>query len=106
MYPQYNGFNQQIIKVNGENGARMYQLPPNSSTLLLDETCPKVFLIQTDGAGYKTITAYKIEPFVPEPEPDLTDILQRLTRLEECYGKSHTSNDIQTKRDQQNFKKS
>lgn len=106
MYPQYNGFNQQIIKVNGENGARMYQLPPNSSALLLDETNPRIYLIQTDGAGYKTINPYKIEPFASEPEPNLTDILQRLTKLEERYGKSNTSNDSQTKRDQQNFKKS
>jgi len=107
MFTQYNGFNtQQIIKVHGENGARMYQLPPNSSALLLDETCPLIYLVQTDGAGYKTVNAYKIEPFVPEPEPDLEDIIQRLTRLEKKYGESHNSNDTQTKRDQQNFKKS
>ena len=106
MYQSYGFGNQQIIKVNGENGARMYQLPPNSSALLLDETSPKVFLIQSDGAGYKTVNAYKIEPYVPAPEPDLMDILQRLERLEEGYGKSHITNDSQAKRDQQNFKKS
>lgn len=106
MFQQYNGFNQQIIKVNGENGARMYQLPPNSSALLLDETSPKVFLIQTDGAGYKTVNAYTIEPYVPVPEPDLMDIMQRLERLEESYGKSRVRDDSQTKRDQQNIKRS
>ena len=34
MQPQIRS---EIVKVNGENGARAYQLAPNSSTLLLDE---------------------------------------------------------------------
>lgn len=28
----------QVVKVNGYNGANAYQLPPNASALLLDET--------------------------------------------------------------------
>lgn len=105
MFQQYSGFNQQIIKVSGEKDAAMYQLPPNSSALLLDQTSPKVFLVQTDFSGHRTMTAYKIEPYVPEPEPDLMDIMKRLERLEESYGKSRITNDTQAKRDQQNFKK-
>ena len=31
----------EIVKVNGENGARAYQLAPNSSALLLDESAPR-----------------------------------------------------------------
>lgn len=106
MYQQYNGFNQQIIKVNGENGANAFSLPPNSSALLLDSTNPRVYLVQTDGAGYKTITAYKIEPYVPEPQPDIMDILARLKKLEESYGKSGFTNDSSSKRNQSNFEKS
>ena len=34
MQPQVRS---EIVKVNGENGARAYQLAPNSSALLLDE---------------------------------------------------------------------
>lgn len=81
MYPYYQ--NQQIVKVNGANGAQAFQMMPNSSALLLDESAPIVWLVQTDGAGYKTTTPYKIEPYKPEPEPDLNDILQRLKKLEE-----------------------
>ena len=89
-YPYFNS-NQQIIRVNGENGARAMQMSANSSALLLDETEPIVWLAQTDGAGYKTVTPYKIEPFVPETPPDFKDILERLTRLEERINESDTA---------------
>lgn len=91
----YNPY-QQIVRVNGENGAKMYQMMPNCSALLLDETSPIVWLAQTDGAGYKTVTPYKIEPFTPEPAPDLKSIMDRLTRLETIINESHiTSSDEQ-----------
>lgn len=74
---------QQVIRVNGEQGARAFQMMPNSSVLLLDETAPLVWLKQTDGAGYPTVTAFKIEPYVPQPQPDLNTLMQRLAQLEE-----------------------
>lgn len=73
----------QIIRVNGENGARALQMAPNSSALLLDETAPIVWLKQTDGAGYPTLTPYKIEPYQPEPQPDYQGLAARIKRLEE-----------------------
>ena len=80
-----------ISRVNGENGARAYQLPPGSETLVLDETAPIVWLIQTDDAGYKTVTPYDVSPHVVEPEPTskefetrLDSIDQRLKKLEEA----------------------
>ena len=89
---------QQIIKVNGENGARAYQMMPNSSVLLLDENNPIVWLAQTDGAGYKTVTPYSITPYAPPEAPDFNNISDRLKRLEDViYGKSDiTSNDGKT----------
>ena len=94
MYNPYQPYNnQQIIKVNGINGANAYQLLPNSSTLLLDETAPRLFLAQTDGAGYKTISAYKLEPYVEEKEPDIKELLDRIQKLEDkVNAKSNTSN--------------
>jgi len=92
-YQPYMGNNQQIIKVNGINGANAYQLMPNSSALLLDESAPRLFLAQTDGAGYKTISAYKLEPYVEEKQPDLKELLERINKLEEVtYAKSNSSN--------------
>ena len=87
------GNNQQVIKVNGINGANAYQLMPNSSCLLLDESAPRLFLAQTDGAGYKTISAYKLEPYVEEKQPNISELVDRITKIEETvYAKSNTTN--------------
>lgn len=72
----------EIIRVNGEGGARAYQMPPSSNALLLDEANPLVWLVQTDGAGYKTVTPYTITPYQAAPAPDLGTLEQRITRLE------------------------
>jgi hypothetical protein len=72
----------EIIRVNGEGGARAYQMPPSSNALLLDEANPLVWLVQTDGAGYKTVTPYTITPYQAAPAPDLGTLEQRISRLE------------------------
>lgn len=95
MYNPYQPYttSNQIVKVNGMNGAQAYNLMPNSSILLLDETAPRLFLKQTDGAGYPTISAYKLEPYVEEKQPELSDIVSRIEKLEETINaKSNTSN--------------
>lgn len=87
------GYGQQIVQVNGENGARAYQMPPNSNALLLDSTDPLVWLVSTDGAGYKTVQPFKIEPYTP-PEPvNLNDIMNRLVSLEEKLNESNITTD-------------
>lgn len=84
--------NQQVIQVNGENGAKAYQMPPNSSTLLLDETAPIVWLVRTDGAGYKSLTPYKIEPYQQEPELDMKQLNDRISKLEEMVRNEKSNN--------------
>ena len=74
---------QEITKVNGANGARAFQMAPNSSAILLDESAPIVWLVQTDGAGYKTEVPYSITPYQAKSVPDLNDLNERITRLEE-----------------------
>ena len=74
---------QEITKVNGENGARAFYLPPNSSVLLLDESQPIVWLKMTDGAGYPTITPYAITPYQAEPKPDFSSLEMRIKKLED-----------------------
>lgn len=82
---------QEIIRVNGENGAKAYQMPPNSSALLLDETQPLIWLKQTDGAGYPTVTAYKIEPYTPEATAAVSsDLERRVKKLEEIINESYS----------------
>lgn len=90
---------QEVVRVSGRNGAEAYQMPSNSSILLLDETAPIIWLKTTDGAGYPTLTPYKIEPYV-EKKIDTNDMFKalekRILKLEEAMnnnnGKSNTSN--------------
>lgn len=82
---------QEIAKVNGENGARAYQLAPNSSALLLDEVNPIVYLKVTDSGGYPSITAYSITPYKQEPTVDVKTLEERITRLEGLFNESHSA---------------
>ena len=80
---------QEIIRVNGRNGAMSIQMAPSSSVLVLDETAPLVWLCQTDGAGYLTVTPFDIAPHQEAPQVSVNDLSARLARLEEIvYGKS------------------
>lgn len=83
----------EIIRVNGENGAKAYQMPPSSSVLLLDETAPIVWLAQTDGAGYKTMTPYTITPYQAAPEPDYRSLDDRIKRLEDIINGQKSDSD-------------
>ena len=74
---------QQVVRVNGENGARAFQMGPNSSALLLDESGLMIWAVTSDGAGYKTVQAYDIAPHQVQPAPDYADIESRIKRLEE-----------------------
>lgn len=73
----------QVVRVNGENGARAYQIGANSSALLLDESGLMVWLVTSDGAGYKTVSAYDITPHQAAPAPDFSSLEGRIKRLEE-----------------------
>ena len=79
IFPQYS--KQEVIRVNGKNGAETYQLPPNSSILLLDESAPLVWLKTTDGAGYATVTAYDIAPHQEEVPVDTKLLENRIIKL-------------------------
>jgi len=82
----------EVVRVSGEKGASAYQMPPNSSALLLDEAEPIVWLKVTDGAGYPTITPYKITPYVEEkPEDTLAAMDKRIKRLEDMLSEPDTA---------------
>lgn len=78
----------QVVRVNGENGARAFQIGPNSSALLLDESGLLVWLVTSDGAGYKSISAYDITPHQAAPAPDYGSLESRIQRLEEIVNGS------------------
>src|SRR5690606_5947885 len=85
----------EIIKVSGEPGAKAYQMAPNSSILLLDETAPLVWLKTTDGAGYPTITPYSIAPYKAEPPVDVKSLEQRIARLEGLINEQSNSGKLE-----------
>ena len=73
----------QVVRVNGENGARAYQIGANSSALLLDDSGLLVWLVTSDGAGYKTVSAYDITPHQAAPAIDYSSLESRIQKLEE-----------------------
>lgn len=82
-----------IIRVNGENGARSLQMSPNSEMLALDTTAPIVWLAQTDGAGYLTVTAFDISQHQEKPPIDLNNLLKDVEELKrKVYGESNSTN--------------
>lgn len=82
---------QEIVHVNGQAGANAYQMAPNSNILLLDDTAPIIWLAQTDGAGYKTVTPYDITPH-QEKRIDVDSLELRIKKLEDMmYGQSNTT---------------
>lgn len=80
----------EVIRVNGKPGAEAFRMAPNSSALLLDETAPVVWLVQSDGAGYHTALPYTIAPMEQrQPEDIMKNLETRLSRLEAMINESH-----------------
>lgn len=73
---------QEVVKVNGYNGANSYSMGANSSALLLDVSGKLVWMVTTDGAGYKTIGAYDITPHEDTISSAYNDLEIRITKLE------------------------
>lgn len=90
---------QEVVKVNGEPGARAYPMGPNSSALLLDVSGAIVWAVTTDGAGYKTVAPYDIAPHQEAPAPDFGSLEARIARLEErVNGGTNTGNSANAQR--------
>lgn len=89
----------QVVRVNGENGARSFQMGANSSALLLDESGLMVWLVTSDGAGYKTVSPYDIVPHKSEPQPDYGSLESRIQRLEEIVNAKPVNSNRKSKSD-------
>ena len=87
----------QVVRVNGRNGAEAYSIGPNSSALLLDESGTLVWLVTSDGAGYKTIAPYDITPHQAAPAPDFGNLETRISKLE-AFVNEYTGNSSAAKR--------
>lgn len=58
-----------LVSVTGIEGAKAYQLPPNSSMPLFDKDSDTLYVKTTDGAGFPTIRAFRFEPMEQEQAP-------------------------------------
>ena len=88
----------QVVRVKGRPGADTYTIGANSSALLLDESGTLVWLVTTDGAGYKTVSPYDITPHQDAPVPDFGSLETRIAKLEEIVNE-FTSNTSAAKQD-------
>ena len=83
----------ELMKVNGEAGARQFPISAGS-VLLLDENEPIIWFVQCDGLC-KNVTPYRISPVKQEERP--SNLEERIKRIEEMLNESHTfSNDVNT----------
>ena len=90
----------QVTRVNGRNGADAFRMAPNSSILLMDENDPIVWLKQTDGAGYATVTPYTVTPYQAAAPVDVAGLENRVKRLEEMLSGKPDDADAPGKRKQ------
>ena len=81
---------QEVVKVNGYQGAQAYPMGPNSSALLLDVSGTMIWAATTDGAGYKSVKPFDIAPHEDAPPPDFAGLDARLTKLEEMIYSAST----------------
>lgn len=84
-----------VPEVTGRAGAEAFQLAADSSVLLLDNTAPIVWLVKTDGAGYKSLVPYDIKVHEEKkPVDHYKDLEERISKLEETINakQSNTSN--------------
>ena len=59
-----------LIRVTGIEGAKAYQMPPNSTVALFDGGEDIMYIQATDGAGFPTIRVFRFEPIdVPGNTP-------------------------------------
>ena len=64
----YQNQNNNIIFVQGEVGAKSFQLQPNQSVMLLDNDDSKFYIKTTDSTGMSTLKAYRFEEIKDEPK--------------------------------------
>lgn len=73
-----------LIKVTGLEGAKAYQMPPNSMAALFDAGSDVFFFKTTDGAGFPTIKAYAFSPIDMEKSGNTEYVTRR--EFEELKG--------------------
>lgn len=58
-----------LVSVTGIEGAKAYQMPPNSSMPLFDANEDILYVKTTDSGGYPTIRAFQFTPLEQQAQP-------------------------------------
>ena len=61
---------QSIQYVNGRQSAESYQMPANSSVILMDSNTSRFYMKQTDASGLATIRAYDFKEAKEDKAPE------------------------------------
>lgn len=77
----YNG----LTQVSGIEGAKAYQMPPNSAVALFHNDEDMFFVKTTDGAGFPSIRAFRFEEVEAEPVRD-TGLRKEVDAIREELG--------------------
>lgn len=86
LYPQYNmqnqlqsnlGVSQSLTRVNGIDGAKAYQMPPNSTAALFDANDDIMYIKVTDGAGFGNIRKFRFVEMQDNQTPPTADYVSR-----------------------------
>lgn len=59
IFPQDQQPMQNLIRVNGIDGAKAYQMPANSTVALFDSNNDLMYIKSTDGAGFPSIRTFE-----------------------------------------------
>ena len=59
IFPQDQQPTQNLIRVNGIDGAKAYQMPANSTVALFDSNEDVMYVKSTDGAGFPSIRTFE-----------------------------------------------
>lgn len=82
---QNAGQNVGLLKANGIEGAKAYQMPPNSTIALFDVNDDIFYVKTSDAGGFSNVTAYRFEKIEPNQPAQTTEYVTR-QEFEELKG--------------------
>jgi hypothetical protein len=103
MSAQNNLVPQELIRVNGLQGAQTYQMAPNSTVALFDGNSDIMYIKQTDGAGFGNIRKFSFTEIldnqqVSQPTNDFVsrEEFENFKKEMMDYGKQFVQQDLDT----------
>lgn len=102
MYPfsqnQYNPYSQQLLRVNGLEGAKSYQTYPGSTVALFDNSEDIMYIKSLDQCGFPTIRTFRFEEIKPQTMPSgnfvsREEMEQYVKQLVQQYATSESNKD-------------